>query len=191
MNVPGVKHTIQELEDCNFCRGRIQFALDCLSIADTVTDITALETMKNVFFNYLNGDSISNDFRRAMFVCDEDYYYYWGPCYYFDEDKYCLIDGHDDLASRYAYSDDSCKKECLKKLLLLLCQSDLNAIVKSYQPTVNTPNWKKRLITEPGLLEKCKKHLITISGEDDHCYLLYGQKPSESYYYGSSYEKIC
>jgi hypothetical protein len=88
MNILGVKHIIQELEDCNFCRGRIQFALDCLGIVDTVTDITAFETMKNVFFNYLNDDSISDDFRRAMFVCDEGYYYYWGCCDSFDEGKY-------------------------------------------------------------------------------------------------------
>jgi hypothetical protein len=49
MNVPDVKQIIQEPEDCNFCRGRIQFALGCLSIVDTVTDIIALEIMKTCF----------------------------------------------------------------------------------------------------------------------------------------------
>jgi hypothetical protein len=190
-HTPTAKRIIQELEDCKFCRGRVRFVLNCLSIVDTITNMDTLETLKNVFLEHLNTDAISNDFRRAMFVCDDNYYYYRGDSSYLGEGKYCLIDGCDDMINKYAYSNDS-RTECLKKLLLMLCKSDINTIIDSYKPTPDTPNWKNRLITEPELLEKCKEHLITIpwGDQNDHCYILYGKRPSYSDYWGYSYEKI-
>jgi hypothetical protein len=188
---PGTQAIIQEMENCNFCRGRVSFVFECLDVKDSVSNTNHLKRMKDVLFEHLNQDDISDDFRRAMFVCNENYYYYWGVSSYLDEEKYCLIDGRNDLVSTYAYSNDSHTK-CLKKLLLLLCQSDLETIIKSYKPAADTPNWKKRLITEPELLKRCRKHFITIPWGDksDHCHLLHGQRPSESYYNGPSYEEI-
>ena len=185
---PNAAAIIRKMENCNFCRGRIGFLLNCLDINDVVLDISHLEKMCGVIYEHLNDDNISDDFRRAMFVCDENFYYYRGYSWYLGETKYSLIDDRNDLVAKYAYSNDL-RTECLKKLLLLLCQFDIESIIKAYD-IANTPGWKKRLITEPELLKKCLKHIITIPDENDHCHILYGQRPSYSEYWGASYEEV-
>ena len=54
----------------------------------------------------------------------------------------------------------------------LLLEKDPAEIIASYSIPENMPNWKKRLIQEPHLLEKSKQHYVAISRDDSRCWLM-------------------
>ncbi|MCO8057329.1 DUF262 domain-containing protein [Acinetobacter towneri] len=160
------KQPIHQLEDTKFCQGRIKFALDCLATFDP-TQLNKIRT--NVVEKYFNANDITNDIRRVLLtIGDNKFYYYWGSWLYaLNQPKRCLIANAEDLKkslSEYNYY--------LKELTQLLVDNHPAEVIADYQIPKDMPNWKKRLIQEPGLLEKSKQHYVAISRDDSRCWLI-------------------
>ena len=51
-------------------------------------------------------------------------------------------------------------------------KKDLEAIINDYEIPLDMPNWKKRLITEPNLLDYAKHHYIAIKDDESCCWLI-------------------
>lgn len=112
---------------------------------------------------------ITNDIRRVLLtIGDNKFYYYWGSWLYaLNQPKRCLIANTEDLKkslSEYNYY--------LKELTQLLVDNHPAEVIADYQIPKDMPNWKKRLIQEPGLLEKSKQHYVAISRDDSRCWLI-------------------
>lgn len=160
------KQPIHQLEDTKFCQGRIKFALDCLGTFDPV-QLDMIRT--NVIEKYFNAHDISNDVRRVLLTIGDNkfYYYWWSWLYALNQPKRCLIANTEDLKkllSEYSHY--------FEQLMRLLLEKDPAEIIASYSIPENMPNWKKRLIQEPHLLEKSKQHYVAISRDDSRCWLM-------------------
>lgn len=190
------KEVLFATEDTNFCLGRIDFALYCIDYdkADAVFNVGALAKIQKVIEKYLENE-ISNDFRRGLLTISDDvglnnyYDYWWSWSYAVDANKRCLIDKYYELEYYIygSYKNRDQYKKYLKKLLLQLTEKDLVNVILDFKPPQNMPNWKKRLIKEPKLLnEKCKSNYIAIPKDESCCYLLRGIRPRDK----TSCEKI-
>ncbi|MGV0757423.1 GmrSD restriction endonuclease domain-containing protein [Empedobacter brevis] len=171
------KNAIHNIEDTNFCRGRISFSLYCIDYKDetTVFNYSLLNTITNIFKEYLNDDDISNDFRRGLLtIKDNQFYNYWRSWLYaVDAPKRCLIENIEDL-KKIAYRNDF--RNYLKEIILQLIEEDLLTLIENYVIPDLMPNWKNRLIKENGLLDYSNKHYIAISEDDNKCWLIPGTK---------------
>jgi hypothetical protein len=180
-NTPEAKPIIQEIENCNFCRGHIGFVLECLDIHDSASDIDidSLNKMKNILFEYLNDDDISNEFRRALMTMgDNAYYTFWQswshiPAGYIEygdlyAPQYCLITSKNkekdkgDIRS-FALSE---KRSYLKSLLhdILNSERTLCQIIDCFKIPSDMPEWKQLLIKDVKWMDSDYSYLI-IDGE--------------------------
>jgi Uncharacterized conserved protein len=172
------KSIIHNIEDTNFCKGKIDFALYCVDYDNTNIStfaVSELEKIKNVFVNYLNTDDVSNDFRRALFTIQDTLFYnYWWSCLYVvSANKRCIIEDTNDLKRNFTKKDNWSKY--LKDLVLKLCTETIDQIISSFETTQefsNLPNWKQRIIKEKGLLNHSHSHYIAIAGDESRCWLI-------------------
>ena len=182
------KDVLFSTEDTNFCQGRIQFALYCIDYdnAEDNFNVENLDKIQHVIKKYLE-DEITNDLRRGLLTISNDnglndyYGYWWSWSYAVNANKRCLIDRY--YLEYYIYGTYKNRdqyKNYLKKLLLQLTEKDLERVILDYNPPEDMPNWKKRLIKEPQLLnEKCKSNYIAIPEDEKCCYLLRGIRPRD------------
>lgn len=169
---PEIKTILFELEDTLFCKGTINWCLEC---SDKVEE---LNKIKRIIDSHLSQNNISNLFRRALLtIGNNDFYYYWGTwSYNTNTHKRRLIESRNELKN--SFTKNYWFDNYLKPLIIQLCNNgnDLQIIVDSYTCTEDMPNWKSRLIKEPDLLDNyCQGHYVGITDENKQCYL-YGWK---------------
>lgn len=167
-----IKTILFELEDTLFCKGSINWCLEC---SDKVEE---LNKIKGIIDSHLSQNNISNLFRRALLtVGNNDFYNYWGTwSYNTNTHKRCLIESRNELKN--SFTKNYWFDNYLKPLMIQLCNNgnDLQIIVNSYTCTEDMPNWKSRLIKEPDLLDNyCQGHYVGITDDNKQCYL-YGWK---------------
>lgn len=173
------KKVLFDTEDTNFCKGKIKFPLYCIGYekAEDTFDVGKLDAIRNVICQHLNNDDVSNEFRRALLtIRSNDFYLYWNTSWSYgtDSKKRCLIEGILDLQIYFTYGYF---QDYLKDLLNLLISKNIEAILNDYSCPDGIPNWKRRLIKEPNLLNNhCTSHFIGIPSDDSCCYLFRWKK---------------
>jgi len=189
------KEALFSMEDTNFFQGRIDFALHCIDYDANKRnfDLEKFNKLRDTIVENLE-NSISNDLRRGLLtISDENgehkfYEYWWSWAYVVDAAKRYLIGKELRELEYYIYGVYKSRdyktrdhyRQYLKKLLLQLTQKSLKDVISDFDPPVNMPNWKKRLIKEPQLLDdKCQSHYIAIPGDEKCCYFLKFRKPKE------------
>jgi hypothetical protein len=184
------KQVIQKTEDTNFCKGKIDFALYCIDYdiennpVVSIFDKDKLEKIHNVLEQYLLGEDVTNDFRRAFFtIQNNDFYDYWTSSWLYavDEPKRKIIENINDLKNNFVFRG---KNNCnisnhnlayFKELISQLSEKDIDTLISDYISTpkfIDLPNWKQRIIQEKGLLEHSKKHYIAIKRDNSCCWLI-------------------
>lgn len=167
------RQIIHKLEDANFCEGRVEFALYSSGYNDIPNefDCFLFEKIGEVIIEYLDGNDISNNFRRALLtINDNQFYDYWHSwLYVVDAPKRCLIADIHDL---YGFAHNADYRDYLKQLVIKLTQTDLLSIINNYVIPDDMPNWKTRLIKENDLLDYSSKHYIAVKGDNTSCWLI-------------------
>jgi Protein of unknown function DUF262 len=163
-----IKTILFELEDTLFCKGSINWCLECSDKA------VELNKIKRIIDSELNQNNISNWFRRALLtIGNNEFYTYWGSwSYSTNTHKKCLIEDRNELKKHFTknYGFDN----YLKLLIIKLCNNDnnLQSIVNEYTCPDTMPIWKSRLIKESDLLDNfCQEHYIGITDDKKQCYL--------------------
>ena len=186
---PKNKEIIHKTEDTNFCKGKIDFALYCMDydiykVHDASSfDSEKLEKIYNVINEYLSGEDVTNDFRRAFFtIKGNDFYYYWDSwlhAYDVESRKYKIITSvknlKDDCTIRGEYNLGIEIIAYFKELILRLTEKDVNTIIKDFISSpafTKLPLWKQIIIKDKGLLEKDKFRYIAVKEDDSCCWLI-------------------
>lgn len=172
INKEGVKSIVFELEDTSFCKGTINWCLEC---SDKVEE---LEMIKEIIDSHLNQNNISNLFRRGLLtIGNNDFYNYWDTwSYSTNTHKKRLIENRSELKN--IFTKNYWFNNYLKILVIQLCNNnnDLQSIVDKFTCSDIMPNWKRRLIKESDLLDNyCQGHYMGITDDNKKCYL-YGWK---------------
>lgn len=183
-NKPSLRELIWKTEDNELLRGRIKFVFDCIDYKYDLNslDEDALSSIQNVFEIYFNSEGkVLNKLRRAMLTIEVDgefefYNYWWSFWIVGNATKRRLFDSFREI-EYFIYSD---QKEYFKKLILKLIDKDLDSIIADFEPPSMMPNWKKRLIKEPDLLDsKGKSNYIAIPEDNSCCFLLKSKRPRD------------
>ena len=181
---PELKQLIFDTEDNELLRGKIDFVFYCIDYDNNVDNIDSelLEKVMNIFKINFNSDTIiTNLLRRAMLTIDVDskyefYNYWWSWWNVINATKRKLFDNYRELKF-FIYSE---QKEYFKNFVLKLVNQNFQSIIDDFDPPETMPNWKKRLIKEPYLLdEKGKSNFIAIPDNEDCCYLLKSKRPRD------------
>lgn len=182
-----LKSSISRMEDLHFFKGRISFALECISY-DRVPQNFDIDTFNKVYdvineyFHDDSSDKISNDIRRGLLTIEMDgnydFYGYWSSWWYVaNASKRCLIENYREL-EYYIYNTEY--DNYLRILILQLTNHNIKEILNNFDPPATMPNWKKRLIKEPELLDRrSKSNYIAIAQDDSFCYLLKSKRPRD------------
>ena len=176
-NDPEITSIIFELEDTSFCKGTINWCLECSG------EIDKLENIKEIIDTQLNKKDISNTFRRALLtIGNNDFYNYWGSwSYSTNTHKRCLIENTNEL--KKLTTDNNWFNNYLKPLIEELCinGNNLYSIIEDFKAKDNLPIWKKRLINEVELLDKhCIGHYFGFTDDNSKCYLFHNKKRPSS-----------
>lgn len=181
---PHLKNLIFKAEDNELLSGRIEFIFYVMDYNNEIDSFneSQFEALQNVFATWFNTEnSLSNDLRRALLTIEvngvyEFYDYWWSYWNIAGATKRRLFERFREL-EYYIYSDS---KEYFKKLVLSLISKNLKQIALDFVPPSNFPNWKKRLIKEPELLDKKgKSNYLAITDDNSCCYLLKSKRPRE------------
>lgn len=175
------KEVIFAIEDTNFFKGKINFALYCIGFEkkEDTFDKVKLFSIYKVINEHLNSNNLSNKFRSALLtIKSNDYYNYWQSWSYgTDSHKRCLIENVLDLKTNFT---NGYYKEYLKELILKMTVEDLDGILTKFSCPIEMPNWKCQLIKMPELLDKyCQNHFFGILNDNSAC-LLFGWKKRPS-----------
>lgn len=184
---PGYKEAIFKMEDNVLFKGRIEFAFECIGIRSEadyfhLDEFNKIQEIVEEHFSDDIGDDISNNIRRALLTIEDNgnyqfYDYWWSYWIVGGATKRCLIDNFRELEFFMYYSSS---RVYLEKLFVELISKDLSLILEDFVPPVDMPNWKKRLIKEPNLLDvESKSNYIAIPSDDSCCYLLVSQRPRD------------
>jgi len=162
------KKLLFDLEDTVFCMGVVNWCLNCLN-SDDEPELSKLEKIKTIIDNHLNND-ITNDFRRALLTTgDTCYYYFVSWSWSTETNKFCFTTSGGDLKEMYTKGDRF--EKYFKELIIQLMEGkSLRDIIDGC--IKNMPNWKKRLLKEPDLLDNhCKGYYFGITNDVAKCYL--------------------
>jgi len=186
---PSFKEIIFKMEDTLLLQGRIEFALYCIDCTSVHTfDESEFKRVYKAITTYLNEDrDINNDLRRALLTISNDtneynyYGYWWSFWNVVSANKRCLLDSNIRELEFYIYGHNSSDYRIyIKNLISKLAFENLKEIVKNFTIPSTMPNWKKRLIQEPKLLdEQCKSNHIAIPKDESCCYLLKSLRPRD------------
>lgn len=181
---PDSKQVIHDIEDTNFCKGRIDFALYCIDYdiesSDSATfDKVKLEkTLSVITSNFEDVNAkLSDDFKRAFLTIRENKYYeVWESwSYSFDCHKRWLLETVNDL--RVFSKSKDWKRDYLKDLFVQLVDKvSFQQIIANYKIPSDMPEWKQRLIEKDNLIEGAT--FILIPNDESYCKLAWQQKPS-------------
>jgi len=197
---PNAKQIIHDTEDTNFCKGEIKFALFCADydIGNNPNpqnfDSEKLKEIKNAIEKHLAKNDVTNDFRRAFFtIGNNDFYDYWKGNfqYYGGTYKRCLIGNTANLKSMFSNSKEKVRRSYIKELIVKLSKQNIDEIITDF---INTdkystlPNWKKRIISEKGLLNFSEQHYMVIY--NNVCYLLKDSKITDEKFDDEDPDKV-
>ncbi|MBI3235322.1 MAG: DUF262 domain-containing protein [Bacteroidetes bacterium] len=184
---PDLKKSIFNAEDTNLLMGKISFLLDCSDYVPgsiEMINVVKFDKAVTVIKTYLDKE-ITNRIRRCLLATtsesnDYDYYnYWWSYSNAVEANKRCLIDKFREveyyLYGEYKYSEYY--RNIFKNLITILMDKDVDTFLTEFEPPDNMPNWKKRLIKEPGLLDSCNSNYIAIPEDESCCYLLPTVRP--------------
>lgn len=178
---PEQKELLHRLEDTYFLRGRISFALDCVSEDQTAGDLDfkRLADVASVIETEFEG-GISPEIRRAFFtVGDGGFFRYWRSWFYAkDLPKYCLISDDRDFRNFAEIHHPS--REALKSFVLKLIGKNCTRLIEEYRPEPGTPNWRIRLIRESDLIGRATGHYIALDEEGGVVYPIPGIRPHDN-----------
>lgn len=175
---PGQKQLLHRLEDTYFLRGRISFALDCVN-GDPTSEKFNFEMLADVESvierEFDNG--ITPLIRRAFFtIGDGNYFTYWRSWFYAkDLPKFCLI--YDDRDFRSFTEPSNTSREALKSFVLALVGKSCAQLIEDYEPALETPNWRTRLIREEKLIARATSHYIVLDELGEVLYPIPGIRP--------------
>jgi len=181
---PELKHLIFSAEDNELLSGRIEFIFYAIGYDNIVENFneTDFSNVQKIFATYFNTEnSLTNDLRRALLTIEvggnyEFYNYWWSYWNIMGATKRRLFERFREL-EYYIYSD---QKEYFKKLILLLVSKSLKDIASEFNPPSDFPNWKKRLVKEPKILDnKGQSHYLAIVEDNSCCYLLKSKRPRD------------
>lgn len=176
------KKIIFRMEDLNFFKGDIDFALYCIDYDNTNVssfDVEKLKNLQEIIKNELDDidKPITDDFKRAFLTIKEnDYYECWGSWSdSFKCPKRFLLNKNSDLV--YFAKSDDWKKSYLRSLLLKRMEVNSFAdIAANYSIPEGMPKWKEKLIKGTAKLDGAS--YILIPNDDTYCLLAWQQKPS-------------
>ena len=176
------KKVIFSIEDTNFFKGQIAFALYCVGVENKEDsfDANLLNSIYKIVVEHFNTNELTNKFRSALLtVKANDYYNYWGTWSYgTDSHKRCLIENTLELKSNFTHGF---YRSYLKDLLLKMVNMNLDDIINKYLCPQEMLNWKCRLIKEPELLDLyCQAHFFGIPNDNSCCFLFKGKKRPSS-----------
>jgi hypothetical protein len=183
------RQAIFAAEDIEFFSGRVSLLFECIGFDGNSKDFNIDEfiNITNVFRKYIDIE-ITDEFRRALLTISTDngnynyYDYWWSWSYAVDANKRCLITKKSELEYFVYgnYKGNGEYKQYVIRLVKKLVNYDLNQIIEMFNPPTEMPNWKKRLIKEPKLLQEyCASKYIAIPESEDCCYLLKGVRPRD------------
>lgn len=179
---PKYKDLIFQIEDNELLRGKIMFALECANFRNKIEDIDwdLLKQIQEVLNKNFNSETmLTNDLRRAMLTIEVnrkyEFYMYWESFWTIgNAEKRKLFIQFRELEF-FIYSEFS---EYFKKLILLLTKKSYQDIIDEFEPPVDMPNWKRRLIKEKDLLDNGNiTPYIAIAPDNSYCYLLRNKRP--------------
>lgn len=178
----GNKQVIFSIEDTNFFKGKIAFALYCIGVENKEDsfDANLLNSIYKVVLEHFNTNDLTNKFRSALLtVKKNDYYNYWGTWSYgTDSYKRCLIKNTLDLKDNFTHGD---YRDYLKDLLLKMVNMNLDDIINEYSCPQEMPNWKCNLIKKTQLLDTyCQAHFFGIPNDNKSCFLYKNKKRPSS-----------
>lgn len=187
---PDSKQAIQNIEDTNFFRGHIRFALYCIDYQNQSDefDINLLKEINAVFDKYFdNSDDFDNSIRRALLtIGDNKFYEYWGSWLFaVDSPKRCFIENIADLRY-FAYNKDINGengmqfREYLKILILKLTNKSVDEITDEFKPSESMPDWKVALIKHPKLMDFTRSHYFAKSSDESMCWLIPAKRVENS-----------
>jgi len=179
------KRILHELEDLDYCRGRITYALNFAFPSNIPTespkegDLQQLKNIKDVIkANYCNG--ITHQLRRALLtIKDGNFYKYWGSwLHVVGAPKHCLIASDKEFRNfPYDYPKFT---HYLDDLSTQLIEETPDAIINSFTPQENTPNWRTTLIKDEDTIKASQSGYISCKDGEDFCYLIPGSRVANS-----------
>ena len=180
------KDVIRKLEDTDLLMGRIDFAFHCINDFDngdtSTVRLTDLRAVADVIDKYFSKEKeIDTNLRRALLTIEhngqyEYYNYWWSYWNVGDATKRCLIDKFREL--EYCITHNECR-EYLKKLVVKLSTQTLQEIIDSFEPPIDMPKWKIKLIKDKQRLDSKFSNFIAIPADNSCCYLLKSKRPRE------------
>ena len=168
------KEIIQQMEDTDFFKGKIDFALYCF---DHNFDIIKFKSLYEVIKTFKSEDKIPDDFKRAFLtIKSNDYYEVWGSwSWSLSCHKRFLCDTYSDLKNYFA-DGELLYHVYLKELILKRLENNFTEICKNYIIPREMPDWKKKLIKGEKLIDGAT--FILIPDSNKFCYLAKQQRPS-------------
>lgn len=175
---PEQKTLLHRLEETDFLRGRISFALDCVNDDPNAKnfDFAILADVASVIEREF-GNGITQEIRRAFFtIGDGNFFRYWDSSFStMNLPKYCLISDNNDF--RHFADPANPSREALKSFVLNLIGKSSEQLIENYKPEPDTPNWRIRLIREPDLIERATAHYIALDEAGQVVYPINGIRP--------------
>lgn len=184
-NHPESKPIVQDLEDLDYCRGRITYALNFSCSNDNPPespDKIDLQRLKNINevikANYCNG--ITANLRRALLTIEDGQFYkYWHSWLYVVEStKYCLI-ASDKEFRNFPYDHPSFV-HYLDGLSSQLIEAPLHEIIDNFTPNEKTPDWMTTLIKDKELIKISQSGYIACKDGENFCHLIPGSRVANS-----------
>lgn len=176
-----LKDLFFSLEENNFCKGKIYFALYCSGIniynaSGASIDMPLLQKIQKVFDSEFSSDNISDPFRSLLFTCgDNCFYTYWYSWSYGTKThKYCCIESTEDLWFHFSRRESNEReKDILKEAIIKLTSGKkIHELLADYRCPPDMPNWKKHIIKHSNILtEHCSGHFFGVTPDEKKCYL--------------------
>ena len=127
---------------------------------------------------------ITDEIRRALLTIDDKtqpdrlFFHYWYSWFYTKNlPKYCLISN--DTTFRW-FSLNPEFRIFLKELVLKLVEAPIENLLESFVPPADMPNWRKRLIQEPELIELATARYIAYDAKNKIIYPIPGIRPHDT-----------
>lgn len=152
---------IFELEDTDFCRGNINFALYCIGYLEhQQLNVGKLKKIKNIFKKYFA--EINGEFRRALLTIDDSNFYEYSGSWSssLENCKYYLIKDIKDLRGFSALDE---YRHYLKELVDKLINHSPADIIKHKQKEPgwkSLPSWKQSLIRDNWVIDEGRCYII-------------------------------
>jgi hypothetical protein len=179
------KKIIQDVEDTDFCKGKVEFVLYCIDYdidkenqPDNFDADTLSKMLSVINTNFkIADDKLSDNFKRAFLTVGENDYYEilngWSLSFVCKKGR--LLEKNKDLRD-FAGNKDLKRRDYLRKLFIQLASNSFQQIIDNYVIPSGMPIWKQRLIKENGILNAAT--FILIPNNNKYCYLAWQQRPS-------------